>query len=326
MIVREMARRPQQLAQRRRPRRLPAPSTACPGIGGIDTRRLTRHIPRTSRRHARCAFGTADEVDARRRRLTAEPGTDGGRPGQPRSPPPSPMRSPASDQFRIVAYDFGIKTTILRHLAGLGTVEVVPASTSCRRCAGPPARTACSSPTDPATRAPCPTPSRPLEGLLGEVPIFGICLGHQLLATALGGEITKLPFGHHGGNHPVRHIATGRVEITSQNHNFAVADDSVPDAVVTHRNLNDGVVEGISSLEAPSVQRPAPPRSRPRPPTSRPICSPSSPTLMASFTEASTANTGQCFREATGGHMPRRDDISSILLIGVGADRDRAGV
>jgi len=92
-----------------------------------------------------------------------------------------------------------------------------------------------------------------LDGLLGEVPVFGICLGHQLLATALGGETYKLPFGHHGGNHPVRRLETGTVEITSQNHNYAVDDGSLPASVeVTHRNLNDGVVEGLRCRDVPA--------------------------------------------------------------------------
>ena len=82
------------------------------------------------------------------------------------------------------------------------------------------------------------------------MPIFGICLGHQLLAAALGGTTYKLPFGHHGANHPVQRLATGVVEITSQNHNYAVAAGSVPDAEVTHVNLNDGVIEGIRSPKA----------------------------------------------------------------------------
>ncbi len=80
--------------------------------------------------------------------------------------------------------------------------------------------------------------------------MFGICLGHQLLATALGGRTYKLTFGHHGGNHPVRRVATGAVEITSQNHNFAVADGTLAGAEVTHVNLNDGVIEGIRCPEA----------------------------------------------------------------------------
>jgi carbamoyl-phosphate synthase small subunit len=93
--------------------------------------------------------------------------------------------------------------------------------------------------------------------LIDRVPVFGICLGHQLLATALGATTVKLPFGHHGGNHPVRRVATGQVEITSQNHNFAVAEGSFGgDVDITHVNLNDGVIEGIRSeaLRAFSVQ------------------------------------------------------------------------
>jgi carbamoyl-phosphate synthase small subunit len=88
--------------------------------------------------------------------------------------------------------------------------------------------------------------------LLGRVPVFGICLGHQLLATALGGSTYKLPFGHHGGNHPVRRLATGAVEITSQNHNYCVAEGSVATAEVTHVNLNDGTIEGIRCRDVPA--------------------------------------------------------------------------
>jgi carbamoyl-phosphate synthase small subunit len=148
-----------------------------------------------------------------------------------------------------VAYDFGIKTTIIRHLSGIGTVEVVPASTPAADVLArrPDGVFLSNGPGDPAS---VPYAAEAIRGLLGEVPVFGICLGHQLLAAALGGETVKLPFGHHGGNHPVRHVATGRVEITSQNHNFAVAPDSVPSSEVTHVNLNDGVIEGLRSTDA----------------------------------------------------------------------------
>jgi carbamoyl-phosphate synthase small subunit len=92
-----------------------------------------------------------------------------------------------------------------------------------------------------------------IRGLLGEVPIFGICLGHQLLGMALGGATEKLPFGHHGGNHPVQDVGTGRIDITSQNHNFAVTADSLAGvATVTHVNLNDGVCEGLRANDAPA--------------------------------------------------------------------------
>ena len=97
----------------------------------------------------------------------------------------------------------------------------------------------------------CRTPSDAIAGLLGEVPVFGICLGHQLLARALGADTVKLPFGHHGANHPVQDTRSGRIAITSQNHNFAVDADTLPAGVeLTHVNLNDGVCEGLAVADA----------------------------------------------------------------------------
>jgi len=96
-----------------------------------------------------------------------------------------------------------------------------------------------------------------VKALLGNVPVFGICLGHQIMGLALGAETFKLPFGHHGGNHPVRNLASGHVEITSQNHNYAIDASTLPEGVeVTHQNLNDGDVEGlrVEHLDAFSVQ------------------------------------------------------------------------
>jgi len=98
----------------------------------------------------------------------------------------------------------------------------------------------------PGDPAPLAGPIGTIADLVGKVPIFGICLGHQLLGLALGGRTYKLHFGHHGTNHPVRHLATGTVEITSQNHNYALEAGSVSGAETTHVNLNDGVLEGIA--------------------------------------------------------------------------------
>jgi carbamoyl-phosphate synthase small subunit len=155
-----------------------------------------------------------------------------------------------------VAYDFGIKRTILRHLSGLGEITVVPASTPASEVLArePDGVFLSNGPGDPAAVG---YAVDAIRGLLGEVPLFGICLGHQLLGTALGATTHKLAFGHHGGNHPVRRLSTGRVEITSQNHNYAVSEGTLgPDVEVTHVNLNDGVVEGIRArgLRAFGVQ------------------------------------------------------------------------
>ena len=99
--------------------------------------------------------------------------------------------------------------------------------------------------------------------------MFGICMGHQMLATALGGPTYKLPFGHHGGNHPVRDLTTGKVEITSQNHNYCVDLDGVPDVEVTHRNLNDGTVEGFECTDVPAFAVQHHPEAGPGPHDSR---------------------------------------------------------
>jgi len=221
---------------------------AISGIGGIDTRRLTRLLRDTGAMPG--AFGTADEATLRAA-ASAERGTDG-----------MDLVAEVTTGERytvfgsggrtIVAYDFGIKHTMLRHLAGLGDVHVVPASTPAADVLAlqPDGVFLSNGPGDPAEVG---YAVEAIAALVGEVPIFGICLGHQLLGRALGGETFKLPFGHHGGNHPVRHLATGKVEITSQNHNFCVAPDSLRERVeVTHVNLNDGTNEGMRVLDAPA--------------------------------------------------------------------------
>ncbi|MEX1217013.1 MAG: glutamine-hydrolyzing carbamoyl-phosphate synthase small subunit [Acidimicrobiales bacterium] len=224
-----------------------------PGIAGIDTRRLTRHIRDLGAMAG--AFGTASEsvllAAAKVERGTT--GVDLVRSVTCASPYEVPFTGAAGRKpKRVVAYDFGIKTTILRHLSGIATVEVVPADTPASDvlARNPDGVFLSNGPGDPSAVTGAP---QIIDGLLGAVPIFGICLGHQLLATALGAETYKLPFGHHGGNHPVRRLDTGTVEITSQNHNYAVDDGSLGSKVeVTHRNLNDGVVEGLRCLDLPA--------------------------------------------------------------------------
>ncbi len=220
------------------------------GIGGVDTRRLTRHIREAGAMPG--AFGIVDDrVEGRvteaalRAAAEAEPGTTGiDLVARVTTDAPYEVAAAGNGTRRIVAYDFGIKRTILRCLAELGTVEVVPATTPAdevleRR---PDGVFLSNGPGDPDAFGEGPAI---IAELIDRVPMFGICMGHQLLASALGGRITKLEFGHHGGNHPVRNLDTGEIEITSQNHNFAVAPDSVPDAETTHVNLNDGVIEGL---------------------------------------------------------------------------------
>ena len=214
-----------------------------PGITGIDTRRLTRHIRESGAMP--CAFGTGDEPTLRAAAQT-ERGTEG---IDLVAGVTTPVHYTTGDgPLRVVAYDFGIKTSILRQLDGIATVEVVPASTPAHELLdNPPDGVFLSNgPGDPAAVT---YAIETIGDMLGQVPVFGICLGHQLLAAALGGETYKLPFGHHGGNHPVKRLRDNAVEITSQNHNYAVTVGSVRSADVTHLNLNDGVVEGLRSRD-----------------------------------------------------------------------------
>ena len=224
-------------------------SHGVPGIAGVDTRRLTRHIRDLGAMPG--AFGTAD-LDTLRAAAAAERGTNGiDLVAQVTTSEPYTVESTGGTR-RIVALDFGVKATILRHLSRLGTVEVVPASTSAEDilARNPDGVFLSNGPGDPAAVAHAPAT---IAALIGKVPIFGICLGHQLLGLAIGGDTVKMPFGHHGGNHPVKNLVSGQIEITSQNHNFAVdADSFAGRAEMTHVNLNDGVCQGLRLVDAPA--------------------------------------------------------------------------
>jgi len=170
---------------------------------------------------------------------------------------PGPYQELPPARHRIVAYDFGIKFNILRRLRQAGfEVEVVNSRTSAEEvlAKNPDGIFLSNGPGDPAA---LDYVHDELKKLIGQKPIFGICLGNQLLAHAFGGKTFKLKFGHRGGNQPVKDLRTGKVTITSQNHGFAVDPDSLPDNVeVTHVNLNDGTVEGMRHKDFPvfSVQ------------------------------------------------------------------------
>ena len=239
------------------------------GIQGIDTRALTRHLRDQG---AQEGIISTEEPDAARlaERARALPGLIGRdlvsevSVEQPHAWTEGPWdlvrgyTSPPAARFKVIAFDSGIKQTILRCLAGIGCdVEVVPADTGAAAVLErkPHGIFLSNGPGDPEA---VPYLIETVRGLAGKAPIFGICLGNQILGLALGGSTYKLKFGHHGGNHPVRDLETGRVEITSQNHGFAVDPRSIEQLglVETHVNLNDGTSEGMRHRELPifSVQ------------------------------------------------------------------------
>jgi carbamoyl-phosphate synthase small subunit len=184
-------------------------------------------------------------------------------------PAPYDVAAEATKQapFRVVAYDFGIKRNILRMLARIGCeVTVVPATTSAAEALAlrPEGIFLSNGPGDPE---PVTYAVEASKVFMETLPVFGICLGHQILGLACGGKTFKLKFGHRGANHPVKNLETGKVEVTSQNHGFSVdpALFESPEFVLTHRNLNDGTVEGFRHRELPVISVQYHPEASPGP-------------------------------------------------------------
>ncbi len=241
-----------------------------PGIQGLDTRALVRHIRERGAVNAVLATDGKDDPDTLVDKARAAPSMEGrdlvrivtcDEPyqwtegcwhleGGYQTPTAAPKK-------RVVAYDFGIKQNILRNLVDNGCeVTVVPADTPAARVLdlNPDGVFLSNGPGDPAA---APYAAAHVRDLVGKKPIFGICLGHQILGLALGGSTYKLKFGHHGGNQPVMDLTTRKVEVTSQNHGFAVDVQSLKgSADLTHINLNDETVEGLAHRDVPvfSVQ------------------------------------------------------------------------
>ena len=243
------------------------------GIAGVDTRRITRRLRDAGAQTAALGFhrDRDPDVSALAEMARSWPGMEGMDLAsevschQRYTWDETIWRYPAGygrleqSRHHVVAVDYGIKRNILRSLAGRGVrVTVVPATTAAEDVLAldPDGIFLSNGPGDPAAtgRFAVPEIRRLVES--GK-PVFGICLGHQMLALALGGATEKMKFGHHGANHPVKDLTTGKVEITSQNHGFAVRPESLPDNVVqTHLSLFDGSLEGLSVKDRPvfSVQ------------------------------------------------------------------------
>lgn len=251
------------------------------GIQGIDTRALTRHIREAGAQQAVISTETSS-IQSLVERAKASPGLEGrdlvkevtckeaydwneGEWSLKNGYLPSPNKKDEK-QFFVVAYDLGIKRNILRKLAQSGCkVRVVPASTSADKVLAmkPDGIFLSNGPGDPAG---VPYVADSIKRLIGETPVFGICLGHQILNLALGAKTYKLRFGHHGGNQPVMDLLTRKVEITSQNHVFAVEQSSIKENIeVISINLNDKTVEGIRHKKLPIISVQYHPEASPGP-------------------------------------------------------------
>jgi carbamoyl-phosphate synthase small subunit len=233
-------------------------------VDGIDTRMVTKML-----RVEGCLRGVVSTIDSDAKSLVAKaknaPATDGRDLASEVSCKkpyawdasydesyPTLLGAAPKERIRCVAFDFGAKRNIMRSLIHCGfDVTVVPSTASASDVLGldPQALFLSNGPGDPAA---VKTAIATISNLVDKKPIFGICLGHQILSIVLGAKTYKLPFGHHGANHPVRDITTGRVEITSQNHSFAVDPKSMgKDLELTHINLNDQTVEGFRHTKLP---------------------------------------------------------------------------
>jgi carbamoyl-phosphate synthase small subunit len=235
-----------------------------PGLAEVDTRALTLHL--RTRGATRGLLLNADgakdlaagDYSAALARFKTLPSFEGrDLINEVTAREPYRWRKPAQTRHRVVALDFGAKRGLFESLTDLGCeIEVVPASTSARDILArkPDGVFLTNGPGDPAA---APYAAETVRELVGKLPLFGVCMGHQILALAMGGRTYKLKFGHRGGNHPVRDQGTGKVEISSHNHGYSVDGHHLPPgAEITHVNLNDQTVEGISfpALKAFSVQ------------------------------------------------------------------------
>jgi carbamoyl-phosphate synthase small subunit len=258
-------------------------------LADIDTRRLTRHIRDRGAMPVAMGAGT---TEAELKQIASEAPSMVGRDLASGVSTKEPYHLEAVGEMRgrVVAIDLGMKRDILTNLTGRGfAVDVVPALTSSAEILGraPSGVFVSNGPGDPE---PLAGAINTLKGIIGQVPLFGICLGHQVLGLAIGARTFKLPFGHHGGNHPVRRLEDGRVEVTAQNHGFAVdlwsltdrepprreglaSPDLLPEiaesefGVVrpTHQNLNDGTLEGMVLEDHPAFSVQYHPEAAPGP-------------------------------------------------------------